>query len=337
MTSHVFHSRDKRRCNSRSRSTLFIVALTALIAAIDPSANINADDPQSPDQFLLRYPHGDECPVRPFRKLGTDGLKYFGDRICSGGGDASDNLTAHIRSFVSDSEERIRFRVTYPIAKEGDLIPIFGRVCQVGEVVSDQAGPGVEVLSETPNIDTTTLTMASVDIENLGCKPLKNGLAIPVGGNAIRYNLEKWTGMVHLYYIVPKSIETVDSVNTCQMLVSSADFVWTNSGFEARNHKSLKSTMRVGDRFETPRHFRTLRDGRTELLVDKEAFTIRDIVPPTPERKIKGWVTLQPLLPGWPADDKEVQRFDGKDGKREFDFGKSEKGQNSLIQVGCPQ
>ena len=162
---------------------LFVVgALSSAGIALVGDSEVFSEEAKSKTVFVLRYPPEVDLLTRD-----TDDLLYAADRRCSDK-DERGKRSATIRVFLSDKHDKYKFELEYPSVREGDIVPLFGVFCRVGEVKSDQRDPGSPKFSDEPDVDNERLRMTRVsEEESTGWAPPSNCLAIPLNGSSKRY------------------------------------------------------------------------------------------------------------------------------------------------------
>ncbi|MBI5759554.1 MAG: hypothetical protein HZA46_13630 [Planctomycetales bacterium] len=282
---------------------LCVVALNSAGIAARAAEPTNAQEAQKPRGFVLRHRGGTlpdvgraKLNTRLNQRLVADELTYYGDREC-GRKDSLGKLAVGIRVFVSDSRELYTFVVHYPPAREGDFVPLFGDICRVDEVKSNDPDKPSLATDEPGEID-CEVKFTTVSAKTIGCESVANSLAIPVSRFAARRHGE-WHQ--HGYTIEVERIETVGGEKKCHLRIRTTNIVETANGPEGRAGPAFESVVRIGDRLEIPSLHRLDKNGKKEVLLPSEAFLVRDIVAADRARKIMGWISLQPQMDKWPA------------------------------------
>ena len=159
----------------------------------------------------------------------------------------------------------------YPPIQEGQLVPLFGAVCQIVKVTHD---------SHYSERKQRWHRSANMQLRILTDKELPPGIRHPMRLHALPFGSTIPAASASPYFRLVKTIP----------LETSYDLPLVVGEYQFPHRKGRQSvTLTVGDEIYVPNH-----DPQREKLTPSPRYIIQDIVQPDPEKNVIGWILVEP-------------------------------------------
>ncbi|TXT29060.1 MAG: hypothetical protein FD138_2484 [Planctomycetota bacterium] len=221
------------------------------------------------------------CHAGDLKRYSWDDLGYSGSYLAT----AIDRKTAKRKTTfemrIGPPDLESRFHLYFPLASEGDVVPMFGTTCQVGVIYANSHIVDVGVPDFGPADGTVKMTPIKLLDPNI--KVLPNCLTIPHQGRAFRRD-PKWQPRLKVIGVNYRGVKKQAEVNA-----------------------DLTVELKVLDRLEVPASHRVFIEGQ-EVFRDRERFVVKHIVLPDSQKHIMGWVSLEPMHEKWDKPPKPAEK-----------------------------
>lgn len=294
--------------NSHCLSVVYVGFALALVCFVHLRRTF-CDELQATKKQIIWIENSSRSESSVEKNRVTDNLVYTAGQGCEKRhGDAF--WSARILTQVMDRKKQYWFYSRYPLVAEGDVIPLFGAVWEVGAIHLD-------VSRTTQSYDGMTdykdrLQLARIVPTKIACSAVANCLCVPLGGYVERVALEghrNGVGNFSTYYlevtgIGPRNKDQVVARHISEPITAIVDVrTIDHSGNECEKgshgqHKVV--TVKVNDILNVPEIMCVDEAGNKTVLFPADRFMVLDIVAEDVKQKVIGWVTLQPLLENWP-------------------------------------
>ncbi len=232
-------------------------------------------------------------PERDLKCYEWDGMGYSSEYACTRIDPKSRKRQARFTAHFGPLKTEMPLKVRYPLASEGDVIPMFGTTWLVGHVEQNSLEQESGVAVDGINLGVVKLTKTKLADSAIMVPP--NCLVIPNQGKASRYQ-SRWITKP-LYHATAEELFQRDGVAMVRFQLTLVN----QHGVKREAKIAEKSTveLKVGDQLRVEDSYRVFADGK-EPLRGREIYVVKHIVLPNAEKHIMGWVALEPKTEEWP-------------------------------------
>ena len=261
----------------------------------------HADDAKS-NRITLQF----EEIIEAKRKEPLEEILYGGQYHCTTA-DANGKRRARLETVLRPLLGKARIEVIDMYAREGEVIPFFGRVCEVGEVAANSLQPdglATEYHDNPGRLHLRVLTDEEC-VAKLGnpnsAQMVASSIVVLVGARLYRdedfldRGVDDHLRFKTLFRLRFPAIHVVNGCPICELQIDAID----RKGYGPNPGGAIQKQVvkiGVGDTFVVP--------GNVKGMVPRksETWRVKDIVVPDPKKRVIGWVSLDPDFDGWPHD-----------------------------------